>query len=404
MALSAQSVPARALEIAGPALSGSGRAHILFLIDELCGKGGAESALSNTLRWLPTDRFRCSVIAFRVDPCLPMLADFPCPVQVLPLRRTYDWNAVKRAAQLASFIHKEKVDIVHTFFASADLWGGLVAKLSWRPVLISSRRDMGFLRRPKHRLAYRVLGPIFDHVLTVSDGVRRFSIEQDRLNPAKVSTIHNAVDMQSYAQPTVSAARERFGIAEATHVIASVGNIRHIKGFDVVIRAAALVCLEFPKAVFVVAGGSDPAEPQCRRELEDLASRLGITQNVRFLGRLDDVAPLLKTSDVFCLLSRSEGFSNALLEAMGCGLPCVATRVGGNEEALEDKQGGFLVDCEDYESAAAHLRDLLRNEVRAQDMGKRGQDSVRERFTPEVVISQLVRLYDELLRRRTESK
>jgi glycosyltransferase involved in cell wall biosynthesis len=375
-----------------------GRIHVLFLIDELCRKGGAEVALLNAVRWLPANRFRCSVITFRMDPSLPMLAEYPCPVQLLPLTCVYDWNAVKRGAELAGFIRREGVDIVHTFFPSADLWGGMVAKLARCPILISSRRDMGFMRRAKHRVGYRALAPMFDKVLAVSEEVRHFSIAHDRLAPSKVSTLYNAVDL-TRVPGTVDKGEilERLGVRGATQLIASVGNLRRVKGFDVLVRAAAVVCRKFPKAVFVVAGGQDPAEPQCLRDLEKLCAELGMANNVKFLGPLENPLLLVKASDAFCLLSRSEGFSNALLEAMACGTPCVATRAGGNPEALDDGHSGFLVDSGDHESAAVQICRLLRDKELAQRIGDRGRDAIGERFTHEVVIAQLIGIYDELL-------
>jgi glycosyltransferase involved in cell wall biosynthesis len=303
--------------------------------------------------------------------------------------------------KLSRYIHDEQVDIVHTFFASADLWGGIVAKLSRRPLLVSSRRDMGFLRTPKHRLAYRALHRMFDRVLAVSERVRQYSIAEDGLNPARVQTIPNSVNLERL-ETCASAAklRERFDLSDASHVIASVGNIRHIKGTDVLVRTAGLVCKEFPKAVFVVAGSLETAEPTHLQDVERLKRELGVVQNVRFVGPVDEVAQLLKASDVFCLLSRSEGFSNALLEAMGCGLPCVATQVGGNAEALLNGQGGFLVDNEDYKRAAARICELLRNPGMAKTVGQLALQSVRRRFLPEIVTAQLVEVYDLLLSRR----
>jgi len=380
-----------------------GRIHVLFLIDELCRKGGAESALLNTVCWLPADRFRCSVITFRIDPSLSMLAEFPCPLHVLPLRRTYDWNALRMGLRLAKYIHREKVDIVHTFFSTADLWGGMIAKLSRRPVLISSRRDMGFLQSAKHRIGYRALRGMFDGVLTVSEQVRQASIDQDGLDPAKVITIYNAMDTRRLRGETITSdIRQRFGIGNASHVIVSVGNLRRIKGFDIFIRAAAHVCRKFPAAMFVVAGGPYPAEPACLSELQQLSSALGIGGNMRFLGPLEDVIPLLKASDVFCLLSHSEGFSNALLEAMACGLPCVATRVGGNGEALEDGRTGFLVEDGDHEAAADRIMCLLGSPTQAKRVAVCAQDEIARRFVPEIMMSQLVQVYDTRLGVRRE--
>jgi glycosyltransferase involved in cell wall biosynthesis len=266
---------------------------------------------------------------------------------------------------------------------------------------------MGFMRDAKHRIGYRALAPMYDKVLTVSEEVRRFSIEQDRLAPSKVSTLYNAVDLARVpGMVDRSEIRERLGLKSDSPVIVSVGNLRRLKGFDVLVRAAAIVYREFPKAVFVVAGGQDPHEPECLRELEKLRSELGIAGNVKFLGSVEDVLSLLKACDAFCLLSRTEGFSNALLEAMACGIPCVATRVGGNSEALGDGHSGLLVESEDHESAAVQICKLLQDKKLAQCLGERGQNSISERFTPEVVMAQLAGIYDALLteRKRTANR
>jgi glycosyltransferase involved in cell wall biosynthesis len=134
-------------------------------------------------------------------------------------------------------------------------------------------------------------------------------------------------------------------------------------------------------------------------ELEDLARSLNVTQNIRFLGASDKIFSLLKMCDVFCLLSRSEGFSNALLEAMACGLPCVVTDVGGNREAVVDARSGFLVPNEDVGAAARRVLALLENPASAKQMGQFGRRIVQDKFTTEVMISHLATLYDGLLHR-----
>jgi len=394
--------PAKEL-IGAPRRPRAGTIRVLFLIDQLCGKGGAEAALVNTVRWLPK-RFQPSVITFKLNPSLPLLADFPCSVRELPLRRTYDFNALKLAIHLGRFIRQERVDIVHTFFASADLWGGVVARLARRPILISSRRDLGFQRSAKHRIGYRALRHIYDRVIANSERVREYSILEDRLDPAKVQTIYNAVDLNHPAESDSAAKlREQLGLSSSSPIVACVANVRYIKGLDVFLRAAALVEKKIPHAAFVVAGDTAHAEPGYLEQLDALKKYLG-AHNLRFVGPLESVAPLLRASSLFCLLSRSEGFSNALIEAMACGLPCVATRVGGNEEALDDGGSGFLVENEDYVSAAARICDLLQDPLLASSMGEHGRRVVQERFLPQVATSKLVQVYDELLNARNHAK
>src|SRR6266478_1780815 len=157
--------------------------HVLFLIDRFPQRmGGAEGTLLKITRLLPPARYRCSVVTFAIDPAFEDIRGlFKCPLYVLPLRRTYDWNALRVAMKIVLLIKSQQVSIVHTFFHTSDLWGGMIAKLSGCPVLISSRRDMGLNQSLKHRVAYRLLRRMFDQVQAVSEQVRSYSIAEHGL-------------------------------------------------------------------------------------------------------------------------------------------------------------------------------------------------------------------------------
>lgn len=373
--------------------------HILFLIDRFPGpdSGGAEAILVNIIRRLPRDKFRCSLVTFGINPKVKPSELFPCPVHIFPLRRTYDWNGLKTAVKLAKLIRQEKISIVHTFFETSDLWGGMIAKLSGCPFLVSSRRDMGILRKGmKHDIAYRFMRRQMDLVLPVSDQVREFCIERDGLDPEKVVTLYNGVEVERLAQADgCDALRTQYGLDGASHIISTVANIRPVKGIDVLIRAAAIVCRQFPRANFVIVGHH--GEGGYFKDLQDLSKSLGVCENIKFVGGQDEIGPFLNMSQVFCLPSRSEGFSNALIEAMACSLPCVATRVGGNSEALQDGSNGFLVENEDAEAMANRILALLQDPARAREMGAAARCVVEARFTMEAMMANLVRQYESLL-------
>src|SRR5271165_2295697 len=330
--------------------------HILYIFDYLRNlDGGAEHSLLKIVQMLPPDRYRASIATFCRPTDVGFLREFPCPVHLLPLRRTYDWRSLQVARLLRDIIQCEQVSVVQTFFESSDLWGGAVARLSGCPVLISSRRDMGFQRQLKHRIAYRLMTPMFDQVHTVSEAVRDYAIRQDRMPADKVVSIPNGVDMETVAGEIDPNFRSRHGLEDASHLIVDIGSVKRVKGYDVLARAAAIVCQQFPRAVFAIAGAQrDPAYFQ---ELRDLIDRLGLERNFRFLGHIEPAFSLLHASDIFCHLSRTDGLSNALLEAMACGLPCVLTRVGGNPEVVEEGRSGFVVAPDDPEESARHLLD-----------------------------------------------
>lgn len=372
------------------------RPHLLYLIDQLCHLGGAEAMILETIRRLPVHRFRSSVVTFQANNDLQALRGLPCRLHILPLKRTYDLNAVRVALHLRRLIQEEQVSLVHTFFETSDLWAAPVAKLSGCPVLVSSRRDMGILRSRKHHLAYPIVNRLFDRVLTVSEEVRSYALDHDHLPPERVETLYNGVDLEALdAKAGAEDIRSSLGIKPASLVVSTVANIRHVKGIDVLIQAAARVCSEYADAVFLIAGGV--LEPETFGKLQRLVDSLGLRENFRFLGARPNPYPVLAASDAFCLPSRNEGFSNALIEAMALRLPCVATRVGGNAEALTEGMDGFLIASEDANAMADRLLRLLRDLQLRRSMGQAARQTVKSRFSMDAMMTRLTGIYEELL-------
>jgi L-malate glycosyltransferase len=382
--------------------------HVLFLVDMLhgldscggvpSGLAGVEGVLLKVIRRIPPERYRFSVATFSLGQTQLSDIQFPCPLHLFPLKRTYDWNAFKMANGLRRLIRSEKVSIVHTFLESADIWGGLVAKLSGCPILVSGRRDMGYFRSKKHTFAYRIVNHLVDQVHAVSEEVRSFAIRNDGLDPQKVVTVHNGVALDATAENGSDHLRAVLDLDHCGPVIATVANIRPVKGIDILVQAAALVCREFPRVRFLIIGGvlDEPHFAQLR----DLVRSLGLTDNVIFVGKSKDVPSLLKLSSIFCLLSRSEGFSNAILEAMASGLPCVVTDVGGNREAIDEGRSGFLVPSEDARLAADRILTLARRPELATRMGKAGRQDATRKFTVDTMVNQWASLYDSLIAAR----
>jgi len=372
--------------------------HVLFLIDRLHStQGGAEGAVRKLCQFLPDYGFRCSVATFWAGD--GVAKEFPCPVHIFPLSRIYDWTALRCGWAFSDLLRSERVEILHTFFPASDLWGGVVARLSGCPVLVSSRRDMGILRSRKHRLPYRLANGLFDQVQAVSNRVREWCLEEDRLAPDKVVTVYNGIDLNSVDEALAADADLAREWSAGGPVVVTVANIRFIKGIDVLVRAAALVLAEMSNSQFVIIGAA-LQEPGYADQLQETMRSLGIQRYVRFLGTRTDVCGLLKQADVFCLPSRSEGMSNALLEAMACRLPCVATDVGGNSEVIVEGQTGFLVPNESSHELAAKLLRLLRDPSLAKRMGEEGRRVVERDFTVHHMVKRLSDLYGDLLRKR----
>lgn len=367
--------------------------HILFVIDSLNGRGGAEGALVKITRGLIQSGVRCSIITFNTGP-FSDLASYPCPVRVMNVRFRFGLGALAAIYKIFRQIRSDGVDVVHTFFPASDILGGLAGMLGGCRLMISSRRDMGILARPGHELAYRIMNKCFDQIQAVSERVREFVIEHDGVDPAKVVTVYNGVDLDAWQIREKASAPEQRGPGPR---IVSIGHMRRVKGYDVLLRAAARVVSECPSAQFLIIGGE--SEKGVAGELRELAGTLGISNNVRFLGPTHDVPDLIRHGDIYCLLSRSEGLSNALIEAMAAGLPPVVTAVGGNPEVVEHGRNGLLVPSEDPAGAASAILDLIANPDRREEMGRQARTSIEQRFSTKRMIATMLHNYQALLHR-----
>lgn len=364
--------------------------HVLLVVDTFPkALGGGERVVLRLAALLPRYGFRVSLLTFSMDPESSFQPEqSPCPLYLLPLVKTYDLHALQAAFALRTLLREQKIVLVQTFFESSDLWAGAVVRLLSSAKLVWSRRDLGILRGRKHQFAYRWLRRLPHAVHTVSEGVRRHALTVDRIPPQRAFTVYNGLDLERFTpDPTPSTQKQT--------VILTVGNIRRVKGHDVLLHAAALLRETEPEAQFAVAG--EVLEPSYFQELLDLRCQLGLQESFTFLGGVSDLATLLQKATIFVLPSRSEGFSNSLLEAMACGLPVVATDVGGNAEAVKSGITGVIVPAEDPRALAQALRQLLLSTAERLAMGVAGRHRAEELFSVPAMMRHLTGAYHDLL-------
>ena len=369
--------------------------NVLYMIDQLSVLGGGERAMLRMVRE-HSARFRCSVVTFR-EHIHPQAAQLlPVPVKVIPLVRTYSPKGFLAALALRRLIRTQRIDIVHTFFETSDLFGGLVAKLSGVRVLISSRRDMGILRSGKHKIAYRLVGRLCSRILTVSDAVRNQVLASDRLSPNQVMTLYGGVRMSPrLPQHVLLGIRKEIGVPLGAPIILVVANILPWKGHQDFLHTAALVHRRNPEAHFVVAGA--PNDPELFSSLLSSRTALGLDHCFHFLGEAESVGALYQLASVFCLMSRTEGLPNVVLEAMAGGLPVVATNAGGTGELVVHGKTGFLVEVGAVENAADRICSLLSSPQLIMQFSESARSRIERNFTVENMISSLEGIYESSL-------
>jgi N-acetyl-alpha-D-glucosaminyl L-malate synthase BshA len=174
-----------------------------------------------------------------------------------------------------------------------------------------------------------------------------------------------------------------------------VSNFRSVKRVRDVIRIYAEVNRELPSVLVMIGDGPD------RPAAEEEARMLGVEESVSFLGKLEQIAPLLAAADLFLLPSQSESFGLSALEALASGVPVVGTNAGGLPEVIRDGETGVLCAVGDIPAMAAASLEILQDRKRWSAMSKLAASDARERFSRDAIVSKYESLYLNSLPVRT---
>ena len=209
-----------------------------------------------------------------------------------------------------------------------------------------------------------------DAVTAVSEFLKEETIRTFGCTQCRISVIPNFVKLGEYSP---APRRERDGLCPAGHkLLMHISNFREVKRVKDVVRIFTRVRRTMPATLLMIGDGPE------RADAERESREAGVEEDVRFLGRIDTVAPLLQQGDLFLLPSQSESFGLAALEAMACGVPVVGCRAGGLPELIQDGVSGLLEPPGSVEAMARRASELLRDPARHRAMTEAATARARE--------------------------
>jgi sugar transferase (PEP-CTERM/EpsH1 system associated) len=355
--------------------------------------GGAENGVVNVVNRLDESLFKTSVYVFKNGCAFEGRLRKGVRLVHVPKRKGNDLMAVLR---LALLFRRDRPHIVHTHTWSTLVEGVLAAKIARVPILIHG--EHGTLRKESrpHVYAQRMFWRCADIVLAVSGSLKQHLVREVGFPAERIIPIQNGVDTDRFRpNGERTAQREALGWPTSGIIVGSVGRLVSVKNHASLLIAAARVAQQVPQLTLALVGDG-PLDG----ELKTLAQQLGIADRVLFLGCRDDVPNLLNAMDIFVLPSLREGMPNALLEAMACGLPVIASEVGGATEIVRDGENGLLVYPTDVERLSQHLYQLVLSPERRHAMGMAGRRYVEQEFKMEHMVNKYTNLYLALTERK----
>jgi len=324
----------------------------------------------------------------RLDPGTARIEYHEVEVSTYPLFQ-YPPYCLALASRMAEVADNYDLDLLHVHYAIPHSIAALLAQQMMAP-----RRRLPFITT-LHGTDITLVGtdrsyyPITkfsieksDGITSISEDLRRHTYEVfDVANEIRV--INNFVNVDLYRPASDRPAGEK----RLMHI----SNFRPVKRVTDCIRILAEVLNKTPVHLYLVGDGPD------RPEAHRLARELGIEKHVTFMGKQDHVERIFPNMHVLLMPSEMESFGLAALEAMACGVPPIATRVGGVPELITDKIDGFLESVGDVGAQAARVVELLTNDELYQRMAAAARQTAIERFSTSIIIPQYEEYYRQVL-------
>lgn len=372
---------------------------VLYVIGSL-DIGGSEKQLYLLLKYMDRRRFHPLVVSLSegghwVKPIEKL------GVEVIPLKRHNSFE-VKRLISLINIIKSRRPAIVHSYQPPANKYATLAAMLAHADgKLIISRRGLAsdpatnqYVMRGLDDLVYRSADAVVCNSRSLHQDLK------DRFD-GKVNTVVIPNGMEAFHAGTPCngdpSLKARAGFPANALVVGSVGRLVPFKNHPFFLQIAAEVIKRVPQAYFTIIGDGPMLET-----LQCTAAELHIEDRVVFMGRRENIPELLPVLDLFLFTSikdqsGGEGFPNAVMEAMMCGLPCVVSSVGGTGELFDDGEAGYMVDAEAKGEFVRKVVKLLRDKGLREKMGKRGREIILGNYSAEVMGKRFEELYDHVL-------
>lgn len=352
--------------------------------------GGSERQLREIAKALDRSKFQPHAGCFRPEgDGRRELEAAGVPVAHFPVASFRSPGAVSGAFQLARYVRRHNIRLVHTFDYPATVFTVPAARFLTSAAVVSSQRSHRDLIPPGYRRMVRMTDHLVDAIVVNCDFVRRHLEQEERVPAGRIQLCYNGIDLDAFGP--VEAPRPP-GLPRDSFVIGVVCALRPEKGLPRLLQAFARVRHLLAGMKLAIVGDGPMLE-----SLQVESKALGIREDCVFALNTSRVTDWLRAINIFVLPSLSEALSNALMEAMACGCPVVASNVGGNQELVRNSETGLLFEPGDARSLAAALQTLIENEVLRKRLAEAGAKFLRERFSIRASAERMGEIYAQLI-------
>lgn len=302
---------------------------------------------------------------------------------------------LKVVFQVRKLIKKYNPDIVYMHSSKAGAIGrianiGLKNCRFYNPHGWAFNMECGSMKKALYCWIEKLLNPLCDIVIAISDYEKQSAIKNKICNPNKIKVIFNGIDIEGYVRKRKisSLKRKDLGISDNAYIIGTVGRITKQKAPDSFIMAANLIKKQIPEAFFLMVGDGDMQE-----QIENSIKKLGLKDFVLITGWVDEPMEYINLFDQAMLLSRWEGFGLVLAEYMLAGKPIIATEVDAIPNLISNRNNGLLIRVDDINAIVQASIEIFNNRDLGLSMVAEGLTAVYSKYNINRVVSELDTLF-----------
>ncbi len=354
--------------------------------------GGSQRQLTEVAKSIDRARFNAHVGCFLpFGIYAPELHTAGIPMTQFPVRSFKRPAALAVARQMGKYLRKHGIQIVHAFDVPADIFGVFAAAAYRTPIVISSQRAYRQLTAGPLLRMLRMTDRLADRIVVNCEAIRKHLIDDEGVPANRIRICYNGLDLTRFQ----SGPRWRPAELEGASLVIGVAcGFRPEKGLPTLVDAFAAIAPLYPGSRLVLIG-----DGPCRPELQERCRNLRIADRCLFVPAQQEVERWLRALDVFVLPSLSEAFSNAIMEAMGCGCSVIASSVGGNPELVLEGETGLLFQAGNVAQLVERIKLLIENPELRMSMAGAGNRRMSREFSRERSIERMQAIYSELLER-----
>lgn len=366
------------------------RIHVLEVIGNAI-VGGMETYVARLMERLPPDKFRVVALCPFESHFTDALRDLQVEVLITAMPEDPPWSSVHLGCTL---VKTHAIDLIHAHLSNAHVLAGLIGRITGKPVLSTIHgRQLNTIDVEVHRATGTHLSVVCKQTYFHAMGLG--------IHPSQLHCIPNGVDTQRFTPVAQRPAglRAQWGVPPDSPLVGFVGRFSPEKGPEMFLRVARVMQHLAPDVHFAMVG-----DGPLRGDLQRFVQQFNLGERVHMVGLQTDMPAVYAALDLLLSTSLTEAMPFALMEAMACGLPVVAPRVGGVPDLIQHGETGWLITPGADQDAAQRVAALCASSGERERMGRLARQRCVERFSMDASSQAMVALFQRLAPSRGEQR